>query len=208
MLNVGLTGSIACGKSTVARMLQKRGAHIIDFDTLAHYVEEPEHPAWQEIVAFFGREVLAADGQIDREKLGAIVFADKDKLARLNEIVHPAVFEEWSRRISEIEKNEPRAIIISDIPLLIEVGMESLVDLVVLVYATPEEQIDRLMGRNGFSRAEAETRLSAQMPIAEKLKHAHIVVNNEESLEKTEHVVGKLWEELVRREREKAVSVE
>lgn len=200
MLNVGLTGGIACGKSTVARMLAEKGALLIDFDELAHAVEEPDGPAWQEIVRHFGRGILRADRTIDRRKLGATVFADRDKLDLLNGLVHPAVFAEWGRRMDEIGKTFPDAIVLSDIPLLIEAGAEKMVDLVILVYLPPEEQIVRLMARDGYSREEALQRLASQMPIDDKLPVADIVVRNDGSLEQTRMQIDRLWDELKKRE--------
>ena len=201
MLNVGLTGGIATGKSTVARMLVEKGACLIDFDELSHAVEEPEGPVWKEIVRHFGEEILQADRTIDRRKLGDIVFADREKLDLLNRLVHPAVFEEWHRRIEEIRKAQPDAIVLSDIPLLIEAGMKPMVDLILLVYVPPEEQIARLMARNGYSREDAEKRIASQMPIGEKLPHADIVVRNDGSPETTRKALNAIWTELIKRER-------
>jgi dephospho-CoA kinase len=200
MLNVGLTGGIACGKSTVARMLAEKGALLIDFDEIAHAVEKPEGPAWREIVRHFGREFLREDRTIDRRKLGAVVFADREKLDLLNSFVHPAVFAEWQRRMEEIRKRRPDAIVLSDIPLLIEAGLKPMVDLVILVYLPPEEQIARLMVRDGYSREEAVQRLASQMPIDDKLPAADIVVRNDGSVEQTRMQIGDLWEELKKRE--------
>ena len=201
MLNVGLTGGIASGKSTVARMLADRGALLIDFDELAHALEEPEGPVWREIVHHFGRDILGADQSIDRRKLGAVVFGDREKLELLNSLVHPAVFTEWERRVSEIREARPDAIVLSDIPLLLEAGLKPLVDLVVLVYLPPEEQILRLMARNGYGPDEAAARLASQMPIDAKLPAADIIIRNEGSLEETLRAVDNLWEELQKRER-------
>jgi dephospho-CoA kinase len=201
MLNVGLTGGIASGKSTVSRMLAEKGAVLIDFDEIAHAVEEPEGPVWREIVHHFGREMLREDRTIDRRKLGETVFADREKRELLNRLVHPAIFEEWQRRLAEIRERRADAIVVSDIPLLIEAGMKGMVDLVLLVYITPEEQIRRVMARDGFSREEAERRLAAQMPIDEKLRWADIVIRNEGSPEETRRAVSEVWMELNNRER-------
>ncbi len=199
MLHAGLTGGIASGKSTVARMFQEEGACLIDLDELAHFVEEPDRPGWKAVVAYFGSEILNDDKTINREKLGAIVFRDKEKLAGLNRIVHPAVFEEWNRRLKEINKKTPHAIVISDIPLLFEVGMKHLLDVVILVYVSPGDQIQRLMQRNGCSRAEADVRLASQMPIDDKIPHADYVIDNGDSMEKTRAAVHEVWEELKRK---------
>jgi len=200
MLKVGLTGGIASGKSTVARMLAEKGAVLIDFDELAHAVQEPEKPVWWEIVRHFGREILKADRTIDRRRLGAVVFAERAKLDLLNRLVHPAVLAEWLKRVSEIRKTRPDAVVVSDIPLLVEVGLAPMVDLVLLVYLSPEEQIRRLMARNGYSREEAGLRLAAQMPLGEKIAHADIVIRNDGPLENTRRAVDEVWEELKKRE--------
>jgi dephospho-CoA kinase len=200
MLNVGLTGGIASGKSTVARMLAEKGALLIDLDELAHALEEPEEPVWREIVRHFGEGILNPDRTIDRRKLGDVVFADREKLKLLDRLVHPAVFEEWRRRIGEIRKTRPDAVVLSAIPLLIEAGLEPMVDLVLLVYASPAEQVRRLMVRNGFSREEAERRLAAQMPIGEKISHAAIVIRNDGPEEETRRAVCGVWEKLRNRE--------
>jgi dephospho-CoA kinase len=196
MLHAGLTGGIASGKSTVARMFHEEGACLIDLDEVAHFVEAPDRTGWKAIVEYFGSDILNDDGTINREKLGSIVFRDKDKLAGLNEVVHPIVFEEWKRRIAEIHKRNPRSIVISDIPLLFEVGMKHLLDVVILVYIPPEDQIQRLMRRNGCSREEASIRLASQMPIDDKIPHADYVIDNGGSIEKTRAAVYEVWEEL------------
>jgi dephospho-CoA kinase len=201
MLNVGLTGGIASGKSTVARMLAEKGAVLIDFDELAHAVQEPEGSVWREIVRHFGEEILHEDRTIDRRKLGETVFADREKRELLNRLVHPAIFEEWQRRLAEIQVRRADAIVVSDIPLLIEAGLKGMVDLVLLVYITPEKQIRRVMARDGFSREEAERRLAAQMPIEEKLRWADIVIRNGGSPEETRRVVSEVWMELNIREK-------
>ena len=207
MLNVGLTGGIACGKSTVARMLAEKGAVLIDFDEIAHAVEEPRGPVWREIVRHFGEEILHEDLSIDRRRLGETVFADREKRELLNRLVHPAILEEWQRRLAEIRARRADAIVVSDIPLLIEAGMKSMVDLVLLVYITPEDQIQRVMARDGFSREEAERRLAAQMPIDEKLRWADIVIRNEGSPEETGRAVSTVWSELNSREKRRRAGI-
>ena len=199
MLNVGLTGGIGSGKSTVDGLFRAKGAYIIDFDELAHLVEEPNGPAWKGIVENFGREILNADDTINREKLGDIVFRDREKLKKLNSIVHPAVFDEWKKKINDIRKED--AIIISDIPLLIEVGMQDAVDITILVYISPEEQIKRIMKRNGYSSKESEYRLNSQMSIDDKIPYADFVINNEGSIKETKKAVDEVWENLIKKEK-------
>ena len=203
MLHVGLTGGIASGKSTVARMFQEKGACVIDLDEIAHFVEEPDRPGWKAIVEYFGQNVLNDDRTINREKLGAIVFCDKEKLAKLNLMVHPAAFEEWEQRVAGIRKTSPQAIVISDIPLLIEVGMQQWLDAVILVYVSPDDQIQRLVSRNGCSREEALTRLNSQIPIDEKIPHADFLIDNRGSIENSRSAVHAIWEELLTMENNK-----
>jgi dephospho-CoA kinase len=196
MLNVGLTGGIASGKSTVARMLAAKGALLIDLDELAHEVELPGGFVWRNIVHHFGKEVLCPDRSIDRKKLGSVVFADPARLKLLNELVHPAVFEAWRGRLREIGETIPDAIVLSAIPLLIEAGMVERVDLVLLIYLSPEKQIVRLMQRYGCSRREAEMRIASQMPLEKKMPYADIILNNEGSEEETKESINGIWEEL------------
>ncbi len=205
MLNVGLTGGIACGKSTVAQMFIELGAHLIDFDRLAHDVQQPGRPAWRDVVDAFGRDILQPDDTIDREKLGAIVFPHPDKLKLLNEIVHPRVYEEWHKRLAKIKAADPEAIVFSDIPLLFEGGKQSLFDLTVLVMVGPDAQVDRLMARNDLCRADAELRLSCQMPIGEKIPLADIIVDNSCEVDQTKKRVLQVWQELLEREKEQRI---
>jgi dephospho-CoA kinase len=207
MLNVGFTGGIASGKSTVAKMFQEKGAYLIDFDKLAHFVEEPDQQAWKAIVDFFGSDILNEDRTINRVKLGLLVFTDREKLSKLNGIVHPAIFDEWKRRREDIRERNPQAIVISDVPLLIEVGMQKMFDVVVLVHASPEDQIERLMERNGLSREDAVRRLSSQMPIDEKRAYADIVIDNNDSLEVTRRIVNDAWKDLLEREKKSRLQV-
>jgi dephospho-CoA kinase len=203
MLSVGLTGGIACGKSTVAQMFVGLGAHLIDFDRIAHEVQEPGKPAWEEVVNHFGKAILQQDKKIDRIKLGNIVFADKKKILELNNIVHPLVYQEWHLRLEKISKKEKHAIVLSDVPLLFEGKMQNLFDLTMLVLIAPEEQLRRLIIRNGVNREEAGKRLKSQMPITEKIALADIVIDNEGSIPETEKKVKQVWRELLRQEKQK-----
>jgi len=205
MLNVGLTGGIATGKSTVVRMLVKRGARVIDHDGLVHALQEPGQPVWKRIVEAFGRDILGADDRIDRKKLGALVFDDEQRRKALEGIVHPAVLEEAQHQRDEIGRQDRQAIVLSDIPLLLEVGMQDLFDLILLVYAPPQVQILRVMKRNKMTRDEAEARLRAQMPIDEKLKVADLVIRNDGTMRELEKSVDEVWQELLSRERQKRV---
>lgn len=201
MLNVGLTGGIASGKSTVAKMLTAKGAELIDLDELAHSVEAPDGEVWRAIVRRFGPEILAPDRTIDRRKLGDIVFGDPQKRELLNSLVHPAVVQEWRRRLADIRRARPEAVVLSDVPLLFEAGLQPLVDLVLLVYIPPEEQLRRLMTRDGYGREEALARIAAQLPIDVKLREADLVIRNDGSVAQTRRAVDEIWEELRGRER-------
>ncbi len=203
MLNVGLTGGIATGKSTVVRMLVGRGARVIDHDALVHTLQEPGQPVWERIVEVFGRGILDAGERIDRKKLGALVFDDEQRRKALENIVHPAVLEEAQRERDRISREDGKAIVLSDIPLLLEVGMQGLFDLILLVYSSPEVQITRVMKRNQMTRDEAVARLKAQMSIDEKLKYADLVVRNDGTMRDLEKRVDKVWQELLARERQK-----
>ncbi len=203
MLSVGLTGGIACGKSTVSEMFVRRGAHLIDFDQLAHHIEKPRQPAWEKIVQYFGESILLPDKNIDRHKLAQIVFADAQKLQTLNSIVHPYVSNEWKTRLEKIEKKEKNAIILSDVPLLFEEKMQHLFDLTLLVLISPAQQIQRLIARNGLTRDEAKRRLMNQMPIGEKARLADIVIDNQKTVAETEEKVEKAWQKLLRIEKNK-----
>jgi len=203
MLNVGLTGGIATGKSTVVRMLVKKGARVIDHDALVHALQEPGRPVWTRIVETFGRGILDDGGRIDRKKLGGLVFGSEDRRRALEGIVHPAVLEEAERERERIRREDGQAIVLSDIPLLLEVGMQGLFDLILLVYAPPEVQIARVMKRNHLTRDEAAARLAAQMPIDEKLKRADVVIRNDGTMKELQTRVDEIWEELLARERAK-----
>jgi dephospho-CoA kinase len=203
MLNVGLTGGIATGKSTVVRMLVKRGARVIDHDGLVHTLQKPGQPVWKRIVETFGRDILDADERIDRKTLGALVFDNEERRKVLEGIVHPAVLEEAQRQREEIFREYEQAIVLSDIPLLLEVGLQDRFDLILLVHAPPEAQILRVMKRNSLSREEAIARLKSQMPIDEKLKFADLVIRNDGTMRELAQRVEEVWQELLSRERQK-----
>ena len=198
-----MTGGIACGKSTVAQMFVSLGAHLIDFDKFAHEVQKPGKPAWKEIIGHFGNGILNQDETIDRVKLAQIVFADKKELKALNNIVHPYVFNLWQKRLDKIKHKDDHAIVLSDIPLLFEGKTQNLFDLTILILISPEEQICRLMARNNLSRDEAQMRLQSQMPIADKIGLANIVIDNKGDVSQTKKKVTEIWRQLKAREKNK-----
>jgi dephospho-CoA kinase len=196
MFIIGLTGGIATGKSTVVEMLRRKGALIIDADQLAREVVEPNQTAWREIVSWLGDSVLLPDQNLDRAKIAELVFGDPQKLKTLNSIIHPRVGIRILELTREIEQANPGAVIVYDIPLLIEAGMQEMVDLILLVYAPRELQLKRLIERDKLTQGEAELRLVAQMPIDEKKRFAHRIIDNSGSLAETEKQVERFWSDL------------
>jgi dephospho-CoA kinase len=190
---IGLTGGIASGKSTVARILEGLGVVIIDADQLAREVVAPGEPAYLAIVAEFGEEILNADRNLDRRALGKIVFADPAARRRLELITHPAIASLADKKLAALrEAGTP--VVIYMAPLLIEAGVTSRVDEIWVVYADQETQVMRLMQRDGISRVEALQRLAAQMPMAEKCTYGKVVIDNRGTPEETERQVRDIWE--------------
>ncbi|KAI0780541.1 CoaE-domain-containing protein [Trametes elegans] len=197
MLVVGLTGGIATGKSTVSSLLRAHGLPIVDADVLARKVVEPGTPALAAIARAFGPGVLRADGTLDRAALGALVFADEGKRRVLNAIVHPAVRREMVWSVLRCWWRGERVCVL-DVPLLIEGGLWKWVGKVVVVYCSAEIQLQRLMKRDSSSREDASSRLNAQLPIAEKVKYADVVVDNSGSLQDLERQVDQLVQRLLK----------
>ncbi|QLH21107.1 dephospho-CoA kinase [Streptomyces sp. Rer75] len=196
MLKLGLTGGIGAGKSEVSRILVSYGAVLIDSDRIAREVVEPGTPGLAAVVAEFGPGVLTADGRLDRPKLGGIVFNDPERLRALNAIVHPLVRD----RSAELQADAgPEAVVVHDVPLLAENGLGSLYDLVLVVDATPETQLDRLVRLRGMTEDEARARMAAQATREERLAVADVVIDNDGPLEELEPRVRKVWTELVER---------
>ena len=196
MFIIGLTGGIATGKSTVVEMLRRKGTYVIDADQLAREVVAPGQPAWQEIISWLGDSVLRTDQNLDRVKIAELVFSDPQKLKILNGMIHPRVGIRILELTREIEQVDPGAVVIYDIPLLIEAGMQEMVDLILLVYAPRELQLKRLRARDGLNPEEAVQRLAAQMPIEQKKRYAHRIIDNSGTLEETERQVENFWSEL------------
>src|SRR5215472_15350344 len=197
MLKVGLTGSIAVGKSHVVAVLKDLGCVVFDADTLAHAVMEPGQPAYDEVIREFGSEVLGADAAIDRTKLGAIVFSDDARRRRLNEIVHPRVKEEQDRLLREAEAADPNGIAVVDAALMIESGGYKRFDKLIVVHCDAETQIQRLMRRNQITREEAELRVSAQMRSEEKRRYADFEIDTCGDFEQTRARVSAVHEALL-----------
>ena len=195
-LVLGVTGGIASGKTTVANMLKEMGAPIVDLDIIAREVVEPEKPAWKEIVAYFGAQVLQEDGNLDRKRLSNIVFQDMEKRKKLEGFTHPRIHEEFVRQVNEIAEKDPEAIVQVVVPLLIELNMQYMFHKILLVYIPEQMQIDRLAERDGISKEEAANMLKAQLSIDEKVGYADFVIHNDRSLEGVRKEVEDLWQTL------------
>ncbi|MER6843001.1 dephospho-CoA kinase [Streptomyces platensis] len=193
MVKVGLTGGIGAGKSEVSRLLASYGAVIVDADKIAREVVEPGTPGLAAVVEEFGAEILAPDGTLDRPKLGGIVFSDPGRLKALNAIVHPLV----GARSAELEASAgPDAVVVHDVPLLTENGLAPLYDLVVVVDAAPQTQLDRLVRLRGMAEDEAKSRMAAQATREQRLAVADLVIGNDGPLEALEPQVRAVWERL------------
>jgi len=192
MIIVGLTGSVGTGKSTVTNFFGELGAYIIDWDELAREVIRPHLRAWKEIVEYFGKDFLNEDLTINRQKLAEIVFSDKEKVAKLNQIVHPEVFKEDERITNEIKSLDPDALVIKDIPLLFELTRPIFLDKVVVVSASEQTQLGRLE-KKGMSREDARSRIKSQLPLEEKIKSADFVINNDGPLGETKKQVEEIY---------------
>ncbi|MFJ8866298.1 dephospho-CoA kinase [Streptomyces sp. NPDC102473] len=196
MLKVGLTGGIGAGKSEVSRLLARYGAVLIDADRIAREVVEPGTPGLTAVVEAFGPGILRPDGSLDRSALGSIVFADPERLATLNALVHPLV----GARSAELERAAGAgAVVVHDVPLLTENGLAPLYDLVVVVDAAPATQLDRLVRLRGMTESDARARMAAQATREERLACAGLVVDNDGPLEDLEPQVRALWSELTAR---------
>ena len=196
MIVVGLTGGLATGKSSVARLFQDCGAIVIDADVLAREAVEPGRPAWRDIVRVFGKKVLQPDRALDRRTLGRIVFGNRAKMKQLNAIVHPRVAREQNRLTREITSKELDAVIIYDAPVLIEAGAHNRMNKIIVVAADQATQIKRLCNRSHFSRAEALRRIRSQLPLAQKIKLADYVIDGTLSFEQTKNEVQRIYTQL------------
>jgi dephospho-CoA kinase len=196
MLRVGLTGGIGSGKSAVSALFVERGAALVDADVNARAVVAKGTPGLAAVVQQFGEDILRADGELDREALGRIVFADPDQLATLNAIVHPLVGEESARQIALAEASGA-PVLIHDVPLLVENNLQDRYDAVVVVAASPQTQLDRLTRLRGMSRRDAEARIAAQATLADKLAAATYVISNDGPLEELPPQVDRVWRALL-----------
>ena len=195
MLKLGLTGGIASGKSAVAAMLREMGFAVLEADLVAHKVIEPGQATHDEVVAAFGPEIIGDNGRINRAWLGALVFADREKLQKLNAIVHPRVREAILQQLKEWESEGKRDVVFVEAALLVEAGYVKALDGLVVVWCRPEQQLQRMVAR-GFDETEAQRRMAAQMDVAEKLHYATYTIDCSETLEDTRQQVSALVEKI------------
>ncbi|WP_040952687.1 dephospho-CoA kinase [Gorillibacterium massiliense] len=194
-MNIGLTGGIACGKSTVSAMLVRRGAILIDADAIAREIVLPGMPALQEIANRFGMDKLLEDGSLDRKKLGSVIFADETARRDLESILHPAIRRTMRERMDAAEKVQPDKLVVVDVPLLYESDLQFMFEAVMVVYIPEDLQITRLMKRDGYSREQAEMRLNSQLSVEEKRRRADYVIFNDKDIAETERQVEAFWRE-------------
>ncbi|HEV7860771.1 MAG TPA: dephospho-CoA kinase [Pyrinomonadaceae bacterium] len=185
MLRVGLTGSIAVGKSFVASVLVELGCHVLDADRTAREVVSVGTPGLRAVVEAFGDEVLSADGTLDRARLGALVFADEGQRRRLNSILHPFIIAAQDQELRRWETEDPRGIGVVDAALMIESGGYKRFDKLIVVHCNEAAQLERLMARNGLTREEAASRIAAQLPQEEKKRYADYLIDTSEGFEET-----------------------
>ncbi len=200
---VGVTGGIASGKSTVSRLLAEKGAFTINLDEMGHELLKRGSPVMDKLIEAFGTGILDSSGDVSRQKLGAIVFNDVAARERLNAIMHPPIVRRSRSEAHRLVAEDPHRVVAIDVPLLIEGGRQDQVDIVVVVTTSPENQLRRLLARGmaqnrPLSPEEAQARISAQIPLSEKVKFAHFVIDNNCPLEELSHQVDHLWIELRR----------
>lgn len=196
MFVIGLTGGISSGKSTVSNYLREQGAVIIDADQIAREIVEPGQAAYQEIVQFFGEQILDPRGGLDRGRLGQIVFAKPEAMRQLNQMTHPKVKQKTHEILAELANDPSVRLVVVDAPLLIEASMTSLVDQVWLVEVDEENQVSRLIERDGLTAVDARRRIASQMPLAEKKRRADKIIDNNGSFSETVKQVQYLLREL------------
>ena len=198
---VGITGGIACGKTTVSDLLAEKGAIPINADEIGHQLLKADSPVINELTETFGKEILDDTGDVSRKKLGAIVFKDKAARERLNSILHPLIIERSRRQARQLVMEDPGCIVLLDAPLLIEAGAYDTVDLIVVVTASAETQLQRTLERSvaqgrPLTENEVQARIDAQMPLTEKVKYADVVIENDGKVAELHQQVEVFWEEL------------
>jgi dephospho-CoA kinase len=199
MLNIGLTGGIGCGKSTVTRILAELGATVMDADKIAHSTYAPGGPAYAGVVAAFGKEVLAPDGAVDRSKLGPIVFKDPAKLTELTDAVWPATRQRIREMIAEARAQGERKPIVVEAAILIEANWQSVFDEIWLITASKESVVERVARDRGLKPEQTEARIRAQLPDEERRKHATLVIENNGTIAQLQQQLERIWAEARKR---------
>ena len=201
---VGITGGIACGKTTVSKLLTEKGAIPINADEIGHRLLKADSPVIDDLINAFGQEILDESGGVSRKKLGAIVFQDKSARERLNAILHPLIIQRSRFRARQLVREDPSCVVLLDAPLLIEAGAYDSVDLIVVVAASSETQLQRILERSHaqnrpLTASEAQARIDSQMPVSEKVKYADVVIENDGTLEALYEKADQLWDKLMNR---------
>ena len=199
MLTIGVTGGIGSGKSTVTKFLEALGAPIIDADKVGHAIYAPDGPAYSDVIAAFGRGILASDGTIDRRKLGPIVFADAGALKRLNSIVHPKMFARMGEMIKHLRASGERNPIVVEAAILIEANWQALFNEIWLVIASKERVVERIERDRGLKPEQTEARIRAQLSDEERQKHSTLVIINNGTIEQLREKITKLWRDALAR---------
>jgi len=193
---IGLTGGIGSGKSLAASLFRDLGARVIDADILCRELVLPNRPAWKEIVEKFGSDILQDDERLDRKKISSLIFSDPAKKLTLESILHPKVFEEERRRYQRVLEGDPDAVVIVDAAMLIESGNHKNMDKVIVVRSRMEDQVERVVKRNGWSREQVIERLNSQMSVEEKLLHVDFIIENDGDLANLRDNVSKVFKDL------------
>jgi dephospho-CoA kinase len=192
---IGLTGGIGSGKSTVSRLLAEEGAVILDADKVGHEAFKPDSEGWHKVVAAFGKQIIAPDGNINRKKLGEIVFGNSESLSRLNQIMHPQMYDMLQAQLEEYQQRGVRVVVL-EAAILLEAGWTPLVDEVWVTMAPESTVLKRLKERTGLSQVESQARIRSQLPSTERLKHANVVINTDRNLDEVKAQVKELWQRL------------
>ena len=198
---IGITGGIACGKTTVSDLLAEKDAIPINADAIGHQLLKSDSPILNKLTETFGQDILNESGDVSRKKLGAIVFNDKVALEKLNSLMHPLIIERSRTQARKHVAEDPSCVVLLDAPLLIEAGAYDTVDLIIVVTSSPELQIKRILERSHsqnrpLTESEAQARIDSQMPVSEKVKYADIVIENNDTLEALQNQVDQLWIDL------------
>jgi len=192
---IGLTGGIGSGKSTVSQLLHELGAVVLDADKVGHEAYQPNTETWLEVVSAFGRQILTSSGEIDRRVLSQIVFSDPESLARLNQIVHPRMYEMMKNQIDEFRRQRVKVVVL-EAAILLEAGWTPLVDEVWVTVAPEQEVVKRTVERNGSSEEQVIARIRSQLSSEERAGRADVIINNDGSIDELKVKIKELWDRI------------